>query len=129
MPRKKRPKTVAETVVPKAPTTWSLWLDDERSPALPGDHPDLVHAKNFEQAVAVIEAKGCLPTTMSLDYVLHQDCGYRNGQDFADWVAAEIRIGTYPVPEGFRVYAHSRNEEARVKMRATIRNAVLAALK
>lgn len=85
---------------------YKLFLDDERFPAT----EDWKIARNFHEAVAIMEEFGC-PLYISFDHDLGigHDGEEKTGKHVADWmVEQELNSGHF-FPEGFAFYVHSQN--------------------
>lgn len=91
--------------------SWSLFIDDER---IPKTQRDWTIVRSMEEAIKVIEAKGCMPSYISFDHDLGCDedqTPYNTGYDFAHWLVKMDMDNIYPFPEDFTFFVHSANPQ------------------
>lgn len=83
--------------------TWTLFIDDERFPT---DETNVI-ARSVEQAIALIEEKGC-PCVIHFDHDLGDNVP--NGMDLAKWIVEkDLDNNQQFIPNGFKFYIHSQN--------------------
>lgn len=95
---------------------WKLFLDDERYPIFEGIQDLFQIARNFDDAVWMVENYG-IPYHMSLDHDLGSP-GNRTGMDFVKWFAEYVLENELDLPPDFTYYVHSQNPVGADNMRA-----------
>lgn len=83
--------------------TWVLFIDDDRFPV---DETNVI-ARSVEQAIALMEEKGC-PSTIMFDHDLGDNVP--TGFDLAKWlVEKDLDCDNKFIPDGFEYFIHSQN--------------------
>ena len=83
---------------------WYLFLDDERYPPQWMENNNYFIARNFDEAVALVQKHG-MPHMISFDHDLGEE---KTGYDFAKWLIVQHMDGN-EFPENFYYHVHSMN--------------------
>lgn len=89
------------------------------------DISELTICRTMEEAVALIESKGYLPSFISFDNDLGEDNKgkpLKEGIDFAHWIVESVLDEKYVLEEDFDFFVHSANSIAGPEIRILLNN-------